>query len=547
MATMPKPLPLPLPSRPRLLLELDFTEPLALPDPDPLARLANRRRPQLDAVLRALHRSGRDPRVAGLIAKVGGSMSWAAMEELRQGVEAFVATGKPTLAWAEDLGEVPGRTAAYVLATAFDEVWLQPGSWLGPLGVGVEATFLRGLLDKLDVEPQLFQRHEYKSAAELFTRDSFSPAQREADEAVVRSVFETAVASIASGRSMDPQRVRELADAGPIDAHRALQEGLVDATGYRDEAYAHLRTVLGPVRLLLADRWRPVPASPLRPRRRGHVSLVEVRGAIAPGRSRHAAIGRIAGSDTVGSALRSVARDDGAKAVVLRVDSPGGSAVASDSIWREVCRVREAGKPVIVSMGGLAASGGYFVACPGDVIVALPSTVTGSIGVVAGKLVVGRLLRRMGITSDRVVMGQHTLMGSAREPFTEEQLALLDHELDTIYADFVAKVAQGRGMTVEQVEPIARGRVWTGRDAQGIGLVDELGGLRTAMHLAKLRGGLPESAPVILAGQVPALRRLGRPRNTEDPRAAQALHLPAAGLGALAQATLLAPVGRVRG
>jgi protease-4 len=249
------------------------------------------------------------------------------------------------------------------------------------------------------------------------------------------------------------------------------------------------------------------------------VALVQARGAIASGRSRRGPSGRQLGSDSVSAELRAALEDDRAKAVLLQVDSPGGSAVASETIWREVCRVREAGKPVVVSMGAVAGSGGYYIACPADVIMALPATITGSIGVIGGKFVVRELLDRLGLTTGTVEQGARPLMYSGRRGFDDEERARLEALIDTVYADFVAKVAAGRHRDVEQIEAVARGRIWSGRDAVAIGLVDQLGGLREALTVARSRGGLPDDAPVLPAVHVTPLSRLGRPKNSDDPRA----------------------------
>jgi protease-4 len=232
--------------------------------------------------------------------------------------------------------------------------------------------------------------------------------------------------------------------------------------------------------------------------------------------------------------LRAALADEHVRAVVLRVDSPGGSAVASEAIWREVCRVRESGRPVVVSMGALAASGGYYIACPADVIVALPGTLTGSIGVFGGKLVLRDALDRVGLTTGAVQQGAHALMFSSRRGFAEDERERLAATVDAIYDDFVGKVAAGRDRPVTDVEAVARGRVWSGRDAVEIGLVDELGGLRDAVRIARERAGLPADAPVTPALKVPPLARLGKPRNSEDPRAARTAAWP--GLAELAAA-----------
>jgi protease-4 len=253
----------------------------------------------------------------------------------------------------------------------------------------------------------------------------------------------------------------------------------------------------------------------------------------------------------VGAALRAAAEDKQVRAVLLHVDSPGGSAVASETIWREVCQVREAGKPVVVSMGNVAGSGGYFIACPADVIVALPSTLTGSIGVIGGKLVVRDLLDRIGLTTGTVSHGDRALMFSGRRGFTEAERERLAEAIDEIYVDFVGKVASGRGRSVDEIERIARGRVWTGRDAVGIGLVDELGGLRDAVRIARARAHLPADAPVLPAIRVTPVARLGRPKNSEDPRAVMSTKMPsledaATALGASTVTALRMPQLTVR-
>ena len=535
--------------RPQRLLELDLTEPLVDPDlDDPIARLRSRGRRLLRPTLRALHEAAEDRHVVGLIAKVGGMWPWATMQEVRRGVQAFAASGKPTLAWAESFGEVGYRDmAAYVLATAFGEVWLQPGGGVGLLGVGIETTFVRGTLDRLGVEPQFEQRYEYKNAADVILRKEFTAAHREALERLTESVFSDAVESIADARGLSHDQVRELIDTGPRTASEAQAAGLVDRLGYRDQAYEAMRTRIGDKpELLFADRWRPRRKIAPPPHRRDHVALVEVRGGISSGRTRRNPMGRQAGSDTVSAQLRAAHDNDRAHAVVLRVESPGGSAVASEVIWREVWRLRESGKPVVVSMGDVAASGGYYIACPADVIVALPATLTGSIGVLGGKLVVDGLLERMGVNTGSVQRGARALMYSLRREFSEDERARFAATIDAIYNDFVAKVAAGRRRPIPEIEAVARGRVWTGQDALEAGLVDELGGIRDATRIARERADLPEDAPVLGAIRIPALARLGRPKNSEDPRtwigtAWPGLRDVAAALGLPANATLRMP------
>jgi len=506
--------------RPQTLLELNLTEPLVSPEADdPIARLRARSRRLLRPTLRALHEAAEDRHVVGLIAKVGGAWPWGAMQELRLGIEAFVASGKPALAWVESFAEGSRDMAAYVLATAFGEVWLQPGGEIGLLGVGIETPFVRGTLDRLGVEPQFEQRHEYKNAADALLRKEFTAAHREALERLAESIFSDAVETIAGARRLPTDRVRELIDTGPRTASEAQAVGLVDRLGYRDQAYDTMRARTGgKPELLFADRWRPRRKIAPPPHRRGHVAVVDVRGAIASGRTRRGPFGRQAGSDTVGAQLRAAHDNDRARAVVLRVESPGGSAVASEVIWREVSRLRESGKPVVVSMGDVAASGGYYIACPAEAIVALPATLTGSIGVFGGKLVVDGLLERIGVSTGTVQQGERALMYSSRRGFSEDERARFAATIDAIYSEFVAKVAAGRKRAVAEIEAVARGRVWTGRDALDAGLVDELGGLRHAIRIARTRASLPDDAPVLGAIHIPPLARLSRPRNSDDPR-----------------------------
>ena len=510
-----------LPTRTPLLLELDLTEvPVSPEQDDPLDRLRNRARRQLRPTLRALYEAGDDRRVVGLVTKVGGALPWATMQELRLGVAAFARSGKPTVAWAESFDDGSAMLSAYVLASAFGEIWLQPGGGMGPLGVGVETTFLRGALDKLGIEPQFEQRHEYKNAADRIQRTELTPAHRESLERLTGTIYADALQLIAAGRSTDAERLKAVMDASPYTAAEARDAGLVDRLGFRDEVYESVRSRF-PTKpeLLFADRWKPARRLPWPKRPRGHVALVEARGAIVTGRSRRGFGGRQVGSDTVSAQLRAVHEDDKAKALVLRVDSPGGSAVASEVIWREVVRIREAGKPVVVSMGDVAASGGYYIACPADVILALPATITGSIGVFGGKFVVTELLERLGLTTGTVQQGERALMYSGRRRFDEHEQARLAATIDAVYADFVGKVATGRSRPVEDIAAVARGRVWSGQDALEVGLVDRLGGLREAVAEARTRSGLPDDAPVQPAVRLPMVARLGRPRNSEDPRA----------------------------
>ncbi len=522
-----------------LILELDLTEGVIEERPaDPLsAALLARRRLLLEDVLDGLRRGRGDHRVRALVAKVGGrNIGLAIVQELRAAIEEFRAAGKLTVAWAESFGEFSAGNVPYYLATAFDTIYLQPSGDLGLTGIAVERRFYRGTLDRLGVELQVGKRHEYKSAADQFTERSFTGPAREATERLAASITGQLTDAIAARRKIDPGQARALIDQGPFLAAQALEAGLVDALGYRDEVFASVRKQAGQSAILqyvsryrrshaLAERARKLPAP-----RQEFVALIYATGPIRRGRSSRGPlpVGGGMGSDTVAAALRGAAGDDRARAIVLRVNSPGGSYVASDTIWREVVRARGAGKPVVVSMGDVAASGGYLISVAADAIVAQPGTVTGSIGVLSGKPVLADMLGRAGVTTDSVAEGAHSDMFTTSRPFSEDEWALVNSWLDQIYAEFTGKVAAGRGLSGDRVHELARGRVWTGADALANGLVDELGGLDLAADLARTRAGLPPGAPVRVYPRVRPLDRL-RPPASSDSRPAASSGL-AAGL-----------------
>ena len=513
-----------------ILLELDLSQPLIEQEPgDPLGKIRSRGKARLRPVLRTLHEAADDPRVVGLVAKLGDpTMTLSRAQELRDGVQAFARSGKPAVAWTDTFGESATGTVQYFLASGFSEIWLQPTGELNLLGVSAEVQFLRGLLDNLGVTPQIHQRYEYKNAGDRITQREFTPAHREAADRLAASAWEQVVDAIVTSRGLKPDDVQAVADQAPLFSDDAQKLGLVDRIGYRDEVYADLRRCVGgDVKLLFAERWTPQRkpitrvVHAVQERSAPVIALVEGHGAIVTGRSRRLPLqGPAMGSDTICAALRAAAKNDKVRAVVFRVDSPGGSAVASDSIWREVACVRDAGKPVIVSMGSVAGSGGYYVSCSADHIVATPATLTGSIGVVGGKPVTSGLTDRIGLSYGAVHRGEHALMYSQHRKFSESEQERLDAWLDRIYADFTGKVADCRGMTVEAVHEVAKGRVWTGADALGLGLIDSLGGFRDAVAIARERAGLPTDAPVRPAVSVPPIAKLRPPTSSDDPRAA---------------------------
>jgi protease IV len=533
------------------VLELDLR--VAPPEAggfDPLAIITGGGRPLvLREAVAALHRAAKDPRVAGLIARVELPAAAAGpVQELREAIAAFTAV-KPSLAWAETY---PG-TLSYYLASAFGEVWMQPSGTVGLIGFATSALFLRNALDKAGIEAQFVARGEYKSAVNLFTQDRYTDAHREADTRLLDSLRAQVWQAIAESRNVGYGSLDGLADQAPLLRDAAVNSGLIDRIGFRDEAYARIAELVGakgispetgdaddddaPPRLYLSRYARatgPGGSRPSMPGRgpKGTIAVVTVAGPIVSGRggSRVPFGSSNAGGDTIAAALREAAADDTVSAIVLRVDSPGGSVSASETIWREVKKARQHGKPVVASMGAVAASGGYYVSMDADAIVANPGTITGSIGVLTGKLVARDLKERLGIGSDAVRTNANADAWSSNAPFTPEQHAQIEAETDLFYNDFVQRVAEGRHLSVEAVEAVARGRVWTGADALEHGLVDELGGLRTAIRRAKVLAGLDQDDKVRIAGYPSSsLWEFLRPRPSSQPAAAS---LPDA-LGAL--------------
>lgn len=566
-----------------LVLELDLTADLVEGVPaDPVTAVLARRRLTLRTVLDGLRRAGGDDRVGVVLARTGpAGMPLARVQEVRDAVIALRATGTVAIAYADSFGEFGGGTVPYYLATAFDEIWLAPPGDVGLTGVALETPFVRDALDRLGIESEIGQRHEYKNAPNTYLERGFTPAHREAMTRIAVSSAGQIVAGIAAARGLSVERVRELVDSGPLSGPEAFAAGLVDRLGYRDEVYAEARaravTAAGQprdgdgdcdggrdgdgspaavgiaeleadpdearllylgqyrkvarrheatARLRPVHRWPPRPDGAPKPDGAPTkvVAVIHGTGPVVLGRGGPlTATGPAMTSDGLTAAFRTATRDDDVAAVVFRVDSPGGSYVASDLIRREVERTRAAGRPVVVSMGSVAASGGYFVAMEADAIVAQPGTLTGSIGVFGGKQVVSGLLGRVGISFEAVSEGANALILSPRRPFTDAERARLDAFLDRVYEDFTAKVAAARGLTRAQVHEIARGRVWTGADALERGLVDELGGFDRAVELAWEKAGQPATGTPPRLRLVPKLNvadRIRPPRNSEDRSAA---------------------------
>jgi protease IV len=484
----------------RTVLEIDLERPLAEYVPrDPLASLLQSRRVLLRDVLEALERAKRDDRVVGLVARIGQApLGLAQIQELRDAIADFRGGGKRAIAFGEAFGEFGPGNGAYYLATGFGEIYLQPSGDVGVTGLLAEAPFLRGTLDKLGVVPRFSARGEYKNAVNTFTEYRFTPPHREATEQLITSQFGQIVRGIATARGLSEDGVRAIIDRAPLSAQEALDAHLVDGLAYRDEVLAKLdASGAKPERVpLLRYLALAVPPST----DGDTVALIHGVGAVQRGKSGVDPLsGDVGmGSDTVTAAFRDAVEADRVRAILFRIDSPGGSYVASDTIWREVSRAREAGKPVIVSMGNVAASGGYFVAIPADRIVAQPGTITGSIGVFAGKMLTSGFWQKLGVSFDEVHTGENATMWTGLHDYTPAERARFEAALDRIYEDFTTKVAAGRKLPKERVLQVAKGRVWTGEDALGLGLVDALGGYPEALRQVRDALGLAVDAPIQL-------------------------------------------------
>ncbi len=470
----------------------------------------------------AIRRAAGDDRVVGLVARLGAEVALAHAQELRGALAAFRAAGKRSVAFAETFGESGDATTGYYLASGFDEAWAQPGSFLSMTGILSRTPFLRGALDKLGIRPEFDHREEYKAAMYLLTETEMPAPHREATEALTGDQFDQVVAGIAAGRGLAEDAVRAAIDQAPLLAAEAEAAGLLDGLAYRDEVVARVKEATGG-RLLFLDRYLKRAG---RPHRKGaRVALIHATGPVARGRSKFSPLpqpGVTMGADDVDEAFRQATADDAVRAIVFRVDTPGGSAVGSETILRAVVRAREAGKPVVASMATVAASGGYYVSCRADRIVAEPGTVTGSIGVVDGKLVVDAAFERVGLTAGHVAQGANATYFSSRHGY--DALGASRHQafLDDVYQRFRHHVAEGRGLEPDRVRELAKGRVWTGAQAHERGLVDALGGLETALAHARELAGLDPDAPVKLVAFPKRRRRLPWRAAAENSEAAAA-------------------------
>ncbi|MFO7742927.1 MAG: signal peptide peptidase SppA [Anaerolineae bacterium] len=464
---------------------------------------------------------GRDERVEGAILRLGRLRAGPpTLHTLRQMVQRLRDEGKRTVAWVASAG-----TWEYYLASACDEIIVPPSGRLNVLGLRSEALFLKDTLAMAGVEADLESIAEYKVTPDMFRRSTMTEPHREMVEGILDSYYEELIDGIAEGRGLERAQVRELIDRMPLAPANAVAAGLVDAVLYEDELARYAADGKaasedgdeGRAPLLTWDQAVRWIRRPIRWTTRKRIGVVSVEGMIVPGESRRMPtplplpVEAQAGAETVTRALRRAEADPRIAAVILHVDSPGGSSLASDLIWREVRRLGQR-KPVVALMGEQAASGGYYVSAPASRIVARPTTMTGSIGIWGGKVVLGGLYDRLKVGHKEVQRGARADLYSEFEPFSQAEREQVRQELGAFYARFKQVVAEGRGMAEEEVEQIARGRVWTGKQAQEVGLVDELGDFEVALATAKELAELdPEKRYTVVQITAPGQETLPRP------------------------------------
>jgi protease-4 len=473
---------------------------------DVVGQVLGRDAASLRGFVESLRKARRDPRIAAVLLRPSAldTSFWGKLQELREAILDFRQSGKPVVAYLEYGGE-----REYYLASAADQIFLLPTSPLDLTGLASYEVFLRGTLDRIGAFPDFVRIGAYKTAPNQLTERAFTPAHREMIESLNRDLYDQLVRGIAESRGKGADEVRRLLDEGPFTPDAARRAGLVDDLAYLDQLddrVAALKDGATPHELVEESAYQRVSAAAAGIRPQSRVAVLYVSGLIVSGRSSYDVVnGPTAGSDTVVEQLQRIRDDDTIRAIVVRVDSPGGSSVASDVIWRELMITRDGNpsRPLVVSMSDLAASGGYYVSMPAHVIVAQPGTLTGSIGVYAGKFALAGTMEKLGIATETVASGRNATMHSPFAPFTPEQRAKVQDYVNDFYQGFVQKAATSRRKRPEEIDAVAQGRVWTGRQAQEHGLVDALGGLDRAVAIAKDRAGIAADQDVELVTYPP--------------------------------------------
>ena len=442
-------------------------------------------------LVKAINLAAIDDRVKVLVGRVGNSpLGLAQIQELRQAVATFRSKGKKAYIFSAGFGSFGGGTSEYYLASAFDEIWMQPNTDLGLTGIAMEVPFFRKLLDKVGIKPEFYARHEYKNAMASVLDERMSEPFRQEMLRLGGTILAQTVSDISAARGLSEEDVNRLINRAPLFAAEALEAKLIDRIGYEPELFDEIqKTVSGEV-VEISDY-----ASVIRDGRKGlpKVAVLVADGVINEGKSID---NPLQGEATVGAAtvteqLNEIARDKNVKALLLRVNSPGGSYAASNEIWYALNKLKKERQiPVVVSMGNYAASGGYFIALPGDKIIAEPSTITGSIGVLGGKMVLNGLWQKLDINWEALRFGSNAGILSMNTGFSESEKDIFNKSLDNAYEDFTLKVSQARKIDVAKMDELARGRIWTGSGALKNGLIDDIGGFNKALGIAKELAGI---------------------------------------------------------
>ena len=482
-----------------LLLNVSGSLPDFTPD-DAVARAVGFAQPQsFTGLMTQLRKAKVDGRISAVLLDISfPGIGWGRADELRDAIADFRTSGKPVYAYMEI-----GSNKEYYIATAADKIFLPPSGDVYINGFAAEAMFYKGSLDKLGIEADVIQvGPKYKNAPDQYTKKEMGEGQREVINALLDEYYGRFSKAIAESRKKSPEDVNKLVDEAPYNARQAQELGLIDGALYREQVYEEFRKTLGygeneNLRTMRSSEYKDVASDSLGLNNGEKVAVIFASGAINVGHSSSGPFnGEMVGSDTVVAAVNDAANDSSVKAIILRVDSPGGSALASDLMWYALENAK-AKKPVVVSMGDVAASGGYYIACNANKIVAQPSTVTGSIGVFMGKPVVKGLYDWLGVTNEYVMRGKNAGIFRETEKWTPDERAKMEAQTHGIYFDnFIPKVAAGRNMSAEQANTLGQGRVWTGTQAKANGLIDEFGGLEKAIAIAKQLANLPADRDV---------------------------------------------------
>jgi len=472
---------------------------------DPFSRLFTSEPPSMEGLLDCINKAAIDPKIKGIVLRpLGSSIGWGKIEEIRDALFQFQETGKPVYVYLEMAGN-----RDYYLSLTGDMIFGSPTGMLMINGLLGGSYFIKGTFDKIGVEADFIAHGKYKNAPDIFTRSDMSPAQREVINSILDDYFGRYVKSIGEERDLDQETVRKLINRGMYTISDAVEKGLADTVMYFNEFKDYLKKMNGrSPRFVSYGRYKKIPMSKLGIKAHKTIAIIYCSGTIVSGVGDDMSDDGMIISDGMANTIREVANDNNIKGIVLRVDSPGGSGIASDIIWQEVFEARKK-KPVIVSVSDMAASGGYYISVSADSIVCEPSSIIGSIGVFAGKFSLKDLYKKLGINKVEIPRGENSDIFSEYDKFSDEQRTLIKQGIDEFYQIFVDKVAEGRVMTDEEVDAIGQGRVWTGDQAVKNGLVDKIGGIKTAINMVKKMCGIPE-------GQAVYVRRLPRQKSLLD-------------------------------